>query len=188
LAGENSLMYDPVTQARISRSCGILFGTVNSLKVFNQKSLGRTYFISTRYVEIFYDFGGRMLNIKVIDCSKNCLVWLLFDCIACRKCYILLFVLWNSVEYFKCDIKDFISQIMRLNTVQWTSSRIQGPNKYVNLFMTPDGKGKWQIKSEPSKLHGLHILSHAKFRRGLGKYPLKLASETKECKIITPKP
>jgi hypothetical protein len=35
----------------------------------------------------------KLVNIiKVLDHSKNCLVWLLFDCIACRKCYILLLV------------------------------------------------------------------------------------------------
>jgi hypothetical protein len=28
-----------------------------------------------------------------LDFSKNCLLWLLFDCMACRKRYILLFVL-----------------------------------------------------------------------------------------------
>jgi hypothetical protein len=38
-------------------------------------------------------------TVKVLDYYKNCLVWLLFDCIACRKFYILLFVLRNFVEY-----------------------------------------------------------------------------------------
>jgi hypothetical protein len=36
---------------------------------------------------------GARHYIKVLDYSNHFLVWLLFECIACRKCYILLFVL-----------------------------------------------------------------------------------------------
>jgi hypothetical protein len=42
-----------------------------------------------------FETSFKLLNgyLKVLDHSKDCLVWLLFDCIAGRKCYILLFVL-----------------------------------------------------------------------------------------------
>jgi hypothetical protein len=76
-------------------------------------------------------FGDHEISIKVLDYSKNYLVWLLFECIACRKCYIC--CLFYEISFnINWDIKDFVSQIMRLNTVQWrTSSRIQCPNMLI---------------------------------------------------------